>query len=76
MVRPVSEDKYMSDEELARERQAAHDRVQAPSSTLATIDGSVTTTPATVVLLAWLAVGIPLAIGIWITIQKAIVLIH
>ncbi|WP_410210425.1 OFA family MFS transporter [Aquirhabdus sp.] len=76
LVRPVSEDKYMSDEELARERQAAHDRVQAPSSTAAIMDGSATTTPAIVVLLAWLAVGIPLAIGIWITIQKAIVLIH
>ncbi len=77
LVRPVSEDKYMSDEELARERQLAHDRVQESSSDLDTFDGqAVSRTPAVIVLLAWLAVGIPLAIGVWITIQKAIVLIH
>jgi hypothetical protein len=29
---------------------------------------------AVVTLLAWAAVGIPLAIGMWITLQKAIVL--
>jgi hypothetical protein len=29
---------------------------------------------ALVTLLAWAAVGIPLAIGMWITLQKAIVL--
>ena len=74
MVRPIADKHFMSDEELAAERKLAHERavVSANSAAVATGNGG-TTSPA-VVMLAWAAVGTPLALGIWITLQKAVVL--
>jgi MFS family permease len=80
LIRPVAASVFMTDEELAAERQLAHDKVVASSLTNslntsadAPVVGALASNPATVYL-AWLAVGIPMALGIWITLQKAVVL--
>ncbi|MFZ6748949.1 OFA family MFS transporter [Undibacterium sp. Ren11W] len=80
LIRPVAPSVFMTDEELAAERQLAHDKVIASSLTNslntsgdAPVVGALASNPATVYL-AWLAVGIPMALGIWITLQKAVVL--
>ena len=73
MVRPVAAHWFMSDAELAAERQLAHD-VPAPQQTVAN------TTPSAssplVVASMWLLVGVPLAWGIWNTVVKALVLLR
>jgi hypothetical protein len=63
----------MTDEELAQERQLAHDRnsgaaVEGKDGTSIVGKGN----SKIVVYLAWLAVGIPMIYGFWNTIQKAI----
>jgi MFS family permease len=80
LIRPVAPSVFMTDEELAAERQLAHDKVIASSLTNslntradAPALGALASNPATVYL-AWLAVGIPMTLGIWITLQKAVVL--
>ncbi|MES2070453.1 MAG: OFA family MFS transporter [Pseudomonadota bacterium] len=81
LVRPVKESVFMTEAELAAERQLAHDRtVAANAGVTGAVGGSAgvavagsATNPA-IVLFAWIAVGIPMSIGIWITLQKAIVL--
>jgi hypothetical protein len=75
MVRPIADKYFMSDAELAAEKKLAHDRdlasvVQAGAAAGHHASGS--SSPA-VAVLAWAAVGIPLAIGIWLTLQKAVV---
>ncbi len=70
LVRPVAARHFMSDEQLAAERRLAHD---SPSAVTASSTGSGVS--ATVVL-AWLAVGVPIAWGVWTTLQKAVVLFH
>jgi MFS family permease len=72
MVRPVADRWFMSDEELAREKQLAHEKSLAAADGKGT-DGTQTSHPL-VAPLAWLAVGIPLAYGIWVTLQKSAVL--
>ncbi len=69
-VRPVHDKHWMSDEEVARERALLHeDRVAADAETAARgkfgIGG----------VLAWLAVGIPFCIGLYIALSKAAVLL-
>ncbi len=77
LVRPLAPKHFMTPDELAREKQLAHEKVGA--------DGKSLTDPAEMarigsggnvafVALAWLAVGIPLAWGVWKTVQKAAVL--
>ena len=71
LVRPVAARFHMSDEELAREKALAHER------SLEEIDGtsaSGATTPRALLALAWLAVGLPLAYGIGLTLQKSAML--
>ncbi|MDQ2990207.1 MAG: MFS transporter, partial [Pseudomonadota bacterium] len=73
MVRPIADKHFMTDGELAAEKRLAHERdVNASSGSAVAVGGGVTN-PA-LVMSAWAAVGIPLAIGIWITLQKAAVL--
>ena len=72
LVRPVADKDFMTDAQLAEERRLASDRAAANSLSGFAAD-SVATNPG-IVFLAWAAVGIPLAIGIWITLQKAAVL--
>ena len=73
LVRPVSDDKFMTDEELAEERKIAHDKAAA-SVLVASAAGS-SSSPVMLVL-AWSVVGIPLLFGVWITLQKALILFH
>ena len=71
LVRPLDNKYFMSDEELAHEKQLAHERAAA---SVAVGTGSGGTTSVAKVVLAWAAVGIPLLIGVSVTIQKAAVL--
>ena len=88
LVRPVAERHFMSDAELAEEKRLAHERDAAASggSRVEAVvvgvssGGAAVAAPAAVsvsplvVVLAWAVVGIPLLIGVWITVQKAVVL--
>jgi MFS family permease len=66
LVKPVKESVFMSDEELARERSLQHeDRVTITAETAAR--GSF----GAVGVLAWLAVGVPFLIGLYIALAKA-----
>jgi MFS family permease len=73
MVRPVADKHFMTDAELATEKQLASDR-EAPVVVGSSHGGAVAASSTTVVGLAWMAVGIPMLIGIWITLQKAVIL--
>ena len=72
LVRPVDKKYFMTDEELATERKLATDKAAATEVGQAAAPSA--NTPIFVVALAWLFVGIPLAYGIWVTLQKALIL--
>ncbi|WPB55274.1 OFA family MFS transporter [Xylophilus sp. GOD-11R] len=74
LIRPVAERHFMSDEELAVEKQLAHEKAVA-SQVGAGSGGGGTTSPA-LVGIAWLAVGIPLAWGIYRTLLSAAKFFH
>ena len=70
LVKPVAEKYTMSDKELADVRKGAHEQLTAKNTSnnkLVASNGFVTT-------LAWVLVLIPIAYGIWNTVQKAWVL--
>jgi MFS family permease len=69
LVRPVADRFFMTDAQLAEERRRAHEVAAAAASG----NGSQTFSGSgrSLVVLAWAAVGIPLAWGIWITLTKA-----
>ena len=68
MIRPVAQKYFMTDAELAEERRLAHERAAA---TAVTGTGASTAPSSTAtVALAWLAVGIPLAWGVWMTLAS------
>ena len=70
MIKPVAEQNYMTDAELEAERRAGHEGgVRQAARAEAAAD-----TPTPLAIAAWLAVGIPLAWGVWITLGKALVL--
>ena len=76
LVRPIAARYFMTESELAAEKQLAHERDQAAqggngAQVIGIAGGG--SNPA-LTSAAWLAVGIPLLIGIWITLQKAVVL--
>jgi MFS family permease len=76
LVRPVADRHFMTEQELAEEKRLAHERDGAAGNVGAGIDHgnvAVRSNPV-VVALAWAVVGIPLLIGVWITLQKASVL--
>ncbi|MBV8666335.1 MAG: OFA family MFS transporter [Burkholderiaceae bacterium] len=73
MIRPVDPKYHMSDEQLAKERQLAHER-EAASAVSATAGAGGGESSAVVVVLAWAAVLIPIAWGAWTTLQKTAVL--
>jgi len=73
-IRPVNPKYFMTDEELAQEKALAHERAAAAETH--GVGTSTFRTPAALVMFAWACVGIPLAWGIWITLQKAVVLFH
>ncbi len=70
LVKPVDSKYFMTDAELAAERAIGHDVI------LSAADLEWKANPASkpLVIAAWLAVGIPLAWGIWVTLLKTVVL--
>ncbi len=67
LVKPVEAKYFMTDAELAEERRLAHDRAAATAVTSAPVPSDGTASNPVVVLLAWAAVGIPLAWGVYMT---------
>lgn len=65
LVRPVADKHFMTDAELAVEKQLASER--AAANEVGSGPGTGKATPTFLVILAWLAVGIPLAWGIYRT---------
>ena len=68
MVRPVADRYFMSAEELAQEKKLAHEK-SLKAETRG--DGHDDRHSPALAWFAWLAVGIPLAYGIWVTLQKS-----
>lgn len=67
-------DKYfMTDAELAAERAIGHDKSSEGTTVL---EWKAAAGSAPFVIAAWLAVGIPLAWGVWVTLQKTAVLFN
>ena len=73
LMRPVAAERFMSDAELAKERQLAHERslADAAASSPEVADAVNAPSSALAVASAWVIVGVPLAYGIWMTLQKA-----
>ena len=71
LVKPVADQHYMSDAELQEEKHRADDTHLHAADIEAIADEASHNKK---VLLAWLAVGIPLLWGVWMTLQKAFVL--
>jgi MFS family permease len=71
MVRPVADKYFMTDAELAAEQALGHDK-GADSTTSLEWKAAPGTRP--LAIAAWLVVGIPLAWGVWVTLQKTAVL--
>ena len=72
LVRPVAEKNFMTAADEAK-----FDASQQAANTVATgtaAVGSSEPSPTWLIVAAWLAVGIPIAWGVWITLQKAAVL--
>ena len=71
LIRPVADKYFMTPEQLAAERALSHDKA-ANGSTVLEWRAAPGSLP--MVIAAWLAVGIPLAWGVLITLQKTAVL--
>lgn len=71
MVRPLADKWFMTDAELAEEKRLAHEKASASvlQRGQANGSGSGAVSPV-VVVLAWLAVGLPLAWGVYRTLQS------
>jgi hypothetical protein len=79
LVRPVAQKHFMTPEELAREKALAHEKTGSNGGALYTPEQMAQVGHGgnpLLVLAAWAAVGIPLAWGVWVTLQKAFVLFH
>jgi MFS family permease len=79
LVKPVADKYYMTDAELELEHKLAHEKAVATS--VGTSESSVSAvSPAAsrtlLAALAWALVLIPIAYGIWSTLQKASILFH
>jgi MFS family permease len=72
-IRPLASKWFMTDEELAQERRLAHERaeISRPGTAAATYDRGASYVK---IVLPWLAVGLPLSWGVWVTLQKALIL--
>jgi hypothetical protein len=68
MVKPLADKWFMTPEELAEEKRLAHDRAQA--NEVGAGSGVGGTTPIALVAIAWLIVGLPLAWGVYRTLQS------
>jgi len=74
LVRPVADKYFMTDTELAQEKRLAHDKAVAAEVGAGTSRADAT--PVLKVVLAWLAVGIPLAWGVYKTLISAAKFFH
>ena len=74
MVKPLNPKWFMTDPELAAEKRLAHEKMAA--SETARSGGGADTVPAAVVVFAWLAVGLPLAWGVYRTLLSVTKLFH
>ncbi|MEQ4616753.1 MAG: OFA family MFS transporter [Corticimicrobacter sp.] len=72
LIRPINAKYFMTDEELAKEKALASER--AAQAEVQGSGRSTFRTPFILVLFAWACVGIPLLWGIWITLQKTVIL--
>ena len=72
LVRPVAEKNFMSDAELAAERAKAHEIATAGAGAEVAPGAGNAGSGGVKVALAWLAVGIPMAWGVWTTLAKAL----
>ena len=75
LIRPVAASHFMSDADLAREKQLAHEKTLADASTTngaraSSAASDVVSSPLTVAI-AWIVVVLPLCYGIWMTLLKA-----
>lgn len=73
LVRPVAEKHYMTEAELEAERKLSHDKSVAAE---AASQNSKAQSHPILATVAWIAVGIPIAYGVWSTLQKAWILFH
>lgn len=77
LIRPVADKHFMTDAELEEERKLAHEAAsKAAAAGPAPVKASEEPSSRAVIWLAWLAVGIPLAWGVWVTLSKAVVLLR
>jgi MFS family permease len=74
LIRPVAAKHFMTDAELAHEKKLAHDK--AAASEVGAGAGSEDRVSPIVVVLAWLAVGLPLAWGTYKTLLSAAKFFH
>ncbi|PTT92032.1 MFS transporter, partial [Pelomonas sp. HMWF004] len=65
MIRPVADKHFMTDAELAQEKKLAHER--AAAAEVGQGSGAGGTTSSLTVALAWAAVGLPMAWGVYKT---------
>jgi MFS family permease len=72
LVRPVAAKWFMTDEQLAAERQRAHD--VAVANAVGPALSNTSTVPKGLTYAAWVAIALPIAWGVWITLQKVMVL--
>ena len=70
MIRPLANKWFMTPEELTEERRIAHDR--AAANDVGGGPGAGGATPTVIVVLAWAAVGIPLAWGVYRTLLSVL----
>ncbi len=70
LVRPLDDKWFMTDEELAEERRLAHEKAAASEVVRGEEPASDDAVDPMVVVIAWAAVGIPLAWGVYRTLQS------
>jgi len=71
LVKPVADKHFMTEAELAEEKRLAHEKAMAAEAGTAGVPGGSDVTPPIKVALAWAAVGIPLAWGVYKTLMSA-----
>jgi len=74
LVRAVDDKYFMTEAELAAEKKLAHEREAGAANGAAGAATSGGRTGPVTVWLAWAVVAIPPAIGVWLTVQKALIL--
>jgi hypothetical protein len=71
MIRPLNPKWFMNEQELAEEKRLAHERAVASEVGPGGAGGAGGASSSAMVILAWLAVGIPLAWGVYTTLVSA-----